>query len=437
MKFLYFFLLVVLACIPALAEYGGGGVGGVTQLTGDCTAGPGSGSQVMTCTQAGGGTGTYTAGNFVAPSASHTIAAYGSGSNQQGMTFDTNGDTIVRPSSGNNKVDVDSHNTTLFGGLLAAASNDYIGADSSNGNLAAGQAFFQFLGLVTGGGGNISQFDMTNSVSEFLSTTQIAYPCPAMTATQMSAITPAHSGACAYNTTAGAPYQYVGSAWKAVSAALKAPTVQRFTSGTGTYTTPTNPSPLYIRVELVGGGGGGGSSGTGSFGSPGAGGTTTFGTSLLTATGGAAGSEGGNPAGGTVTIGSGPVVEFSSAGASSGSSQIQNGSPVPVLSGGSGGASYFGGAGGGGSLNGGGAAAIANTGSGGGGGAGSTAVSGLTTGTGGGAGGYIRALISGGTLGSSFSYGVGAAGAGGTAGTNGAAGGNGAAGVITVTEFYQ
>jgi len=42
-----------------------------------------------------------------------------------------------------------------------------------------------------------------------------------------------------------------------------APTQQRFTSSTGTYTTPTSPrSPLYLRVRMVGGGGGGGGSST-------------------------------------------------------------------------------------------------------------------------------------------------------------------------------
>ena len=36
-----------------------------------------------------------------------------------------------------------------------------------------------------------------------------------------------------------------------------APTQQVFTSGSGTYTTPTSPSPLYIEVIMVGGGAGG------------------------------------------------------------------------------------------------------------------------------------------------------------------------------------
>ena len=45
-----------------------------------------------------------------------------------------------------------------------------------------------------------------------------------------------------------------------------APTIQKFASGTGTYTTPVSPAPLYLRVRMVGGGGGGGGSGSGSTG---------------------------------------------------------------------------------------------------------------------------------------------------------------------------
>ena len=47
-----------------------------------------------------------------------------------------------------------------------------------------------------------------------------------------------------------------------------APTVQKFTSGSGTYTLPSSPrAPLYIRVRMVGGGAGGSGSAT----SPGSG----------------------------------------------------------------------------------------------------------------------------------------------------------------------
>ncbi|CAB4196304.1 hypothetical protein UFOVP1295_71, partial [uncultured Caudovirales phage] len=61
-------------------------------------------------------------------------------------------------------------------------------------------------------------------------------------------------------------------------------TVQVFTSGSGTYTLPANCKA--IKVTMVGGGGGGGGGGQ-SSGVGGAGGTSTFGTSFLTAFGGA------------------------------------------------------------------------------------------------------------------------------------------------------
>ena len=67
-----------------------------------------------------------------------------------------------------------------------------------------------------------------------------------------------------------------GSNWMVVSSQMQ-PTVQRFTSGSGTYTTPNG---VKKKVMMAGGGGGGGGSGTASAGSGGAGGNTTFGSSF-------------------------------------------------------------------------------------------------------------------------------------------------------------
>ena len=66
-----------------------------------------------------------------------------------------------------------------------------------------------------------------------------------------------------------------------------APTVQKFTSSTGNYTTPAGV--LYINVRMAGAGGGGSGSGTGSGGTGGNGGNSTFGTTLLQCNGGAGG----------------------------------------------------------------------------------------------------------------------------------------------------
>ena len=63
------------------------------------------------------------------------------------------------------------------------------------------------------------------------------------------------------------------------------PTIQKFTSGSGTYTTPTGVK--YIKVNMVGAGGGGGGGGTVATITTGSdGGNTTFGTTLLVANGG-------------------------------------------------------------------------------------------------------------------------------------------------------
>lgn len=216
------------------------------------------------------------------------------------------------------------------------------------------------------------------------------------------------------------------------------PTVQKFTSGSGTYTTPVGVS--YIRVRMVGGGGGGSGSGTASWGAPGDGGNTTFGSSLLTANGGKGASygfsvgQGGT--GGTASLGTGPVGTALSGATGSGGPLVQTG--TTQVAGAPGASSPFGGAGAAGSTGGGasgaGGAAVTNSGSGGG-GAGSPNVSGVVvSGFGGGAGGYIDAIIS--SPSSTYSYAVGASGTAGTAGTSGYAGGAGGSGYIEVTEYY-
>lgn len=216
-----------------------------------------------------------------------------------------------------------------------------------------------------------------------------------------------------------------------------APTVQTFTSGSGTYTTPAGVK--YIRVRMVGGGGGGGSGGTASGAAGGAGGNTTFGSSLLTANGGSGGSGGGTSVGGNGTAGgaggaatvSSPAFGNSATGGSG--SYGSGGISGNNVSGGSGAASPFGGAGGLGSAWTAGSAAAANTGSGGGGGG---SGNGGMGGGGGGAGAYIDAYIL--NPSASYSYQVGGSGtSGGNSGGSGGAGGAGGSGIIIVEEYYQ
>jgi hypothetical protein len=212
---------------------------------------------------------------------------------------------------------------------------------------------------------------------------------------------------------------------------FKAPTIQKFTSGTGTYTTPISPSPLYIRVEMCGGGGGGGGSGTAGGTAAGDGGTSTFGTTLLSCNGGVKGTYvGAGGAGGSASLGSGPIGTVLSGGSGSGG----GGSSTSGVSygGGHGGVNPFGGGGGGGSPSAAGLAGVANTGGGGGGGG---APSAGNCGSGGGAGGYVDAFIS--SPSATYAYAIGASGTAGGAGTGGVAGGAGGTGYIIVREYYQ
>ena len=205
------------------------------------------------------------------------------------------------------------------------------------------------------------------------------------------------------------------------------PTVQKFTTGSGTYTKPLGVS--WIKVKMVGGGGGGAGGGT-SAPAGGNGGVSTFGTSLLTANGGVGATQVGG-AGGSASIAGAAIGTALSGGSGGGAGYA---AVASGWSGGSGAATPFGGSGGGGSGNASaGLAGVANSGSGGGGG-GSNDSAATLGGGGGGAGGYVEAIINAPDV--SYSYAVGAAGTAGTAGTSGSAGAAGGSGYIEVTEYY-
>lgn len=197
--------------------------------------------------------------------------------------------------------------------------------------------------------------------------------------------------------------------------AATAPTTQIFTSGSGTYTTPTGA--LYIKVTLIGAGGGGGSNSADGT----VGGNTTFGVAFLTGNGGAGGAGAvGGSGGGSATGGD---INFRGGDGSSGTNTNNTG--------GYGGNGMFGGAGEGAPLSGGspGGPGNANTGAGGGGGGGNASR------TGGAAGGSLIKFIT--SPSASYAYSVGVGGtAGGTVGAN-TGGGNGGSGVIIVEEHYH
>ncbi len=200
------------------------------------------------------------------------------------------------------------------------------------------------------------------------------------------------------------------------------PTIQKFTSGTGTYTTAANTR--WIRVRLIGGGGGGGPGHTSTL-AGGAGGNTTFGTTLLVANGGTGGIYSGvGGTGGSASLGAAIGTALSG-----GNGGVSNASGASGVGGGSQGASSaFGGEGAGGYAGNAGSAAAVNSGAGGGGGG---VQSNSVGGSGGGAGGFVDAIIA--APSATYGYAVGAAG---SAGTGTYAGGLGGSGYIEVTEYY-
>lgn len=201
-----------------------------------------------------------------------------------------------------------------------------------------------------------------------------------------------------------------------------APTLQKFLTGTGTYTTPAGVR--WIHVLAVGAGGGGGGSNGGGTG--GTGGSTTFGTTLITSAGGVGGTAatayGG--LGGVATLAAGPLGTAVNGG---------DGSPTFATGGGgNGGSSCLGGAGSG-TGNALVTAALAGATNSGGGGGGSNGATGA--GNGGGSGACINVVIDAPLA--TYSYAVGAAGTAGTAGAAGVIGGAGGSGVISVEEHYN
>lgn len=214
------------------------------------------------------------------------------------------------------------------------------------------------------------------------------------------------------------------------------PTIQTFTSGSGTYNTPAGVK--WIRVRMAGGGGGGAGAGASGRGAGGNGGDSTFGSSLLTAGlgYGSGNSDTGGGIGGTPTVNS-PAIAihalYGQDGQTGGFQQAADtGNPTP----GYGGSTPF--LGGGGTCNAGGNGrpGNTNTGSGGSGSHLTTTISANSfLGGGGGSGAYVEAIIV--SPNSTYAYAVGGGGGGGSAGTSGGTGGAGASGVIIVEEHYQ
>lgn len=226
----------------------------------------------------------------------------------------------------------------------------------------------------------------------------------------------ANSGTAGFVLTAnsGAP-----PSWQSAGAVTNhAPTIQKFTSGSGTYTTPTSPAPLYIRVVAQGGGGGGNGSGSGAGGGT-TGGNTTFGTTLIVANGGVVA--------GSATASLGAAIGIAVPG-----TQGSQGTSLINATGGTGGSSPMGGGAPGGAAGPNAGANAVAYGAGGGGGGGSAATG---SAAGGGSGAYVDGIIT--SPAATYSYAVGAGGGGGSLGSGGAVGGAGFAGLLVVYEYYQ
>lgn len=203
-------------------------------------------------------------------------------------------------------------------------------------------------------------------------------------------------------------------------------------SGDATITFSSVAKPVRLFVELVGGGGGGRGSGTTtSAGSGSNGNDSTFGSSFLTAGLGTGATGTGGAAGGTSTIAS-PAYGVTIPGGIGGTGFDTATTAIYAAGGFGGGTGLVSGTAG--YLNVNAVAATANTGTGGA-GAGNGSSVGNRAGGGGGGAGYLLAVIA--NPSASYAYSIGAGGGGGTAGTTGFIGGTGASGVCTVWEEYQ
>ncbi len=221
--------------------------------------------------------------------------------------------------------------------------------------------------------------------------------------------------------------------WATSSTTTAPPTIQRYTTGSGTFTVAGGIS--WLRVRMAGGGGGGGAgANSAASANGGTGGNTTFVSGALTiATNGGAAAAwnggGGGGTGGTVSVGTGATTVVANAGGNGGGTWPAN-SESDFEIGGIGGSNAFGGHGIPGAAGAAGGTAIANTGGGGGGGGGANATT-SAGGPGGGAGAYAEAIIA--SPAATYTYAVGAGGAGETGGSS--AGGAGAAGIIIIEQY--
>lgn len=362
------------------------------------------------------------------------------------ITIPSGTDTLVGRSTAdtltNKNIDAGQLTGTIASGRMPALTGDITSTVNtvattltnnavSNSKLAQAGAW-TLKGNATGSTANVSDFNITGLTSKAspVGTDQVMIVDNAAsgalkvatlsTITSVGAVSSIDSKTGAFTT--GNGITTASNSIELSAARRTLPTRQVFTSGSGTYTTPSNC--LWIRIRMVGGGGGGGGSGSSGTTNGGTGGTTTFSTlSAGGGSGGTGGSTSSNAGGSGGTASGGNIVNFNGA---AGQGLTYPGAGSTWLGGSGGQNAFFGGASGQTTL-----AGITNSGAGGAGGATSTSI---CAASGGGSGASVEHVLT--SPAASYSYAVGAAGTAGTAGVSGVNGTAGGSGIIIVEEFY-
>jgi hypothetical protein len=410
--------------LQGLAPSSGGGTANFLRADGTWATPALSGAvTAVSVSSANGFAGTSSGGTTPALTISTTVTGilYGNGTSVA-AAIATNFPTLNQNTTG-----TASNITATSNSTLTTLSSLSLPGSQVTGNISGNAAGLSAtLGIASGGTGQTSANAAFNALSPMTTGGDTIYGGSGGTATRLA------------NGTSGQVMQSSGGTsapvWATIpgnTTIVKAPTYQVFTSGAAaTYTRPSSPSPILLKVRMVGGGGGGGANGTGTIVAGTSGGQTSF--AGATAPGGAFCTNnninvGLGGAAGTLNGFSG----FSIAGAT-GMYPTVNGLSPYAPTGGAGGASVLAGGATGGYATGNGTSPAANSGAA---GAGAGAYSSSYSNSGGGgAGAYTEVYIT--SPASTYTYTVGGGGNGGTT-SGGASGGSGAAGIIIVEEIYQ